>query len=163
MIMRSIYIFSLVFFLLFSCKNHQNNKIEIVNFDELYKSIDLSSNNTYVINFWATWCRPCVKELPYFEYVNNKYSDKNVKVLLVSLDFPSQIESKIKPYIFTKKIRSKVLLLDDPDLKTWIPKVSNKWGGGIPATLIVNRSNYNFYPNPFNQESLVNEINRVLD
>ena len=161
--MRSIYIFSLVFFLLFSCKNHQNNKIEIVNFDELYKSIDLSSNNTYVINFWATWCRPCVKELPYFEYVNNKYSDKNVKVLLVSLDFPSQIESKIKPYIFTKKIRSKVLLLDDPDLKTWIPKVSNKWGGGIPATLIVNRSNYNFYPNPFNQESLVNEINRVLD
>ena len=161
--MRSIYIFSLVSFLLFSCKNHQNNKIEIVNFDELYKSIDLSSNNTYVINFWATWCRPCVKELPYFEYVNNKYSDKNVKVLLVSLDFPSQIESKIKPYIFTKKIRSKVLLLDDPDLKTWIPKVSNKWGGGIPATLIVNRSNYNFYPNPFNQESLVNEINRVLD
>ena len=163
MIMRSIYIFSLVFFLLFSCKNHQNNKIEIVNFDELYKSIDLSSNNTYVINFWATWCRPCVKELPYFEYVNNKYSDKNVKVLLVSLDFPSQIESKIKPYIFTKKIRSKVLLLDDPDLKTWIPKVSDKWGGGIPATLIVNRSNYNFYSNPFNQESLVNEINRVLE
>ena len=113
--------------------------------------------------FWATWCRPCVKELPYFEFVNETYSKKNVKVLLVSLDFPSQVESKIKPYIFTKKIKSKLLLLDDPDLKTWIPKVSDKWGGGIPATLIVNRSNYNFYPNPFDQESLVNEINRVLD
>ena len=163
MIIRNIYILSLISFLLFSCKNPHKNKIEIVTFDELYKSIDLSSNNTYVINFWATWCRPCVKELPYFEYVNDTYSDKNVKVLLVSLDFPSQIESKIKPYVFTKKIRSKVLLLDDPDLKTWIPKVSDKWGGGIPATLIVNRYNYNFYPNPFNQESLVNEINRVLD
>jgi thiol-disulfide isomerase/thioredoxin len=163
MIIRYIYIFSFISFLLFSCKNPNKNKIEVVNFDELYKSIDLSSNNTYVINFWATWCRPCVKELPYFEYVNDQYSDKNVKVFLVSLDFPSQIESKIKPYIFTKKIRSKVLLLDDPDLITWIPKVSDKWGGGIPATLIVNRSNYNFYPNPFNQESLVNEINKVLD
>ncbi|MCH1485407.1 MAG: peroxiredoxin family protein, partial [Flavobacteriaceae bacterium] len=102
-------------------------------------------------------------ELPYFEYINSQYSEKNVKVLLVSLDFPSQIESKLKPYIFTKKIKSQVILLDDPDLKTWIPKVSDKWGGGIPATLIVNKSNYNFYPNPFDQESLVKEINRVLD
>jgi len=149
--------------LLSSCKNPNDGKIEIINFDELYKSIDLSSDDTYVINFWATWCRPCVKELPYFEYVNDTYSDKNVKVLLVSLDFPSQIESKIKPYLFKKKIRSKVVLLDDPDLKTWIPKVSEKWSGGIPATLIVNKSNYNFYPNPFNQKSLVNEIIKVLD
>ena len=149
--------------MLSSCKNPNDGKIEIINFDELYKSIDLSSDDTYVINFWATWCRPCVKELPYFEYVNDTYSDKNVKVLLVSLDFPSQIESKIKPYLFKKKIRSKVVLLDDPDLKTWIPKVSEKWSGGIPATLIVNKSNYNFYPNPFNQKSLVNEIIKVLD
>ena len=150
-------------FLSLSCKGSKEDKLSIITFDELYKTIDLSSDNTYVINFWATWCRPCVKELPYFEYINSKYSDENVKVLLVSLDFPSQIESKIKPYIFTKKIKSKVLLLDDPDLKTWIPKVSDKWGGGIPATLIVNKSNYNFYPNAFDQQSLVKEINRVLD
>ena len=160
---RSFYYIIFILIFLFSCKNKNVPKIDIITFDELYKTIDLTSDNTYVINFWATWCRPCVKELPYFEYVNDTYSDKNVKVLLVSLDFPSQIESKIKPYIFTKKIRSKVLLLDDPDLKSWIPKVSDTWGGGIPATLIVNRSNYHFYPNPFNQESLVNEINRVLD
>jgi len=159
------HVYCIIFFsiFLFSCKNKNEPKIDIITFDELYKTIDLSSNNTYVINFWATWCRPCVKELPHFEFVNDTYSEKNVKVLLVSLDFPSQVESKIKPYIFSKKIKSKVLLLDDPDLKTWIPKVSDKWGGGIPATLIVNRSNYNFYPNPFNQESLVNEINRVID
>ena len=160
---RQIYYIVFLSIFLFSCKNNNGPKIDIITFDELYKTIDLNSDNTYVINFWATWCRPCVKELPYFEYVNDAYLDKNVKVLLVSLDFPSQIESKIKPYIFTKKIKSKVLLLDDPDLKSWIPKVSDKWGGGIPATLIVNRSNYNFYPNPFNQESLVTEINRVLD
>ena len=158
-----LYQLILLTLLSFSCKAPDNEKIEIINFDELYKTIDLSSDNTYVINFWATWCRPCVKELPYFEYVNSQYSDKNVKVLLVSLDFPSQIQSKIIPYIFTKKIKSKVLLLNDPNLKTWIPRVSDKWGGGIPATLIVNKTNYNFYPNPFDQESLVNEINKVLD
>ena len=143
---KHIYYIIFLSIFLFSCKNKNSPNIDIITFDELYKTIDLTSDNTYVINFWATWCRPCVKELPYFEFVNSQYSDKNVKVLLVSLDFPSQIESKIKPYIFSKKIRSKVLLLNDPDLKSWIPKVSDKWVGGIPATLIVNRSNYNFYP-----------------
>ena len=148
---------------MFSCKSSDQNKIKIISFDELYKTIDLSSDNTYVINFWATWCRPCVKELPYFEFVNDTYSDKNVKVLLVSLDFPSQVESKLKPYIFTKKLKSKVILLDDPNLNKWVPQVSAKWDGGIPATLIVNKSNYNFYPNPFDQESLVNEIYKILE
>ena len=56
-----------------------------------------------MINFWATWCAPCVKELPYFEEVNKEFKDKNTEVILVSLDFPSQIESKLKPYL--KKIK----------------------------------------------------------
>jgi thiol-disulfide isomerase/thioredoxin len=160
---HNFYIFIFITSFLFSCKNSDENKIKVISFDELYKTIDLSSNDTYVINFWATWCSPCVKELPYFEFVNDTYTDKNVKVLLVSLDFPSQVESKLKPYIFTKKLKSKVVLLDDPNLNKWVPQVSAKWDGGIPATLIVNKSNYNFYPNPFDQVSLVNEINKVLE
>ena len=160
---NNYYIFIFISLLLFSCKGPDKNNIEVINFDELYKTIDLSSDNTYVINFWATWCSPCVKELPFFEFVNDTYTDKNVKVLLVSLDFPSQVESKLKPYIFTKNLKSKVILLDDPNLNKWVPQVSAKWDGGIPATLIVNKSNYNFYPNPFDQESLVNEINKVLE
>ena len=148
-----------------SCESGIDNKpdISVVNFDELYSKIDLSSGKTYVINFWATWCSPCVKELPYFEYVNKEYSDKNVKVILVSLDFPSQIKPKLKPYIFSKNIHSEVVLLDDADINTWVPKVSEKWDGGIPATLIVNKSNYNFYPNPFEKDQLLNEITKVLD
>ena len=88
--------------LLFSCNNSTKNTIEIVDFDGLYSKIDLSVDKTYVINFWATWCAPCVKELPYFEEVNKKYKDKNTEVVLVSLDFPSQIGSKLKPYLKKK-------------------------------------------------------------
>mgnify|MGYP003329023221 CR=1 FL=1 len=101
------YIIFLISIALFnSCEIDKKSDISVVNFDELYSKIDLSSGDTYVINFWATWCSPCVKELPYFEYVNKEYSDKNVKVILVSLDFPSQIKSKLKPYIFSKNILS---------------------------------------------------------
>ena len=150
-----------VLFLL-SCANSSKNTIEIVDFDGLYSKIDLSVDKTYVINFWATWCAPCVKELPYFEEVNKKFKDKNTEVILVSLDFPSQIESKLKPYLRKNKIKSKVILLDDSKMNTWVPKVSEQWDGGIPATLIVNSTNYNFYPKPFKKEELYFEINKVI-
>ena len=147
----------------FSCSDKSDKNIQVVDFDEFYSKIDLSSDDTYVINFWATWCSPCVKELPYFESVNKEYADKNVKVMLVSLDFPSQIESKLKPYLKKNKIKSNVILLDDSKMNKWVPRVSEKWDGGIPATLIVNSSNYNFYPNPFEKEELVTEILKVIN
>ena len=159
-IYRSLSFFGIL--LLFSCNNPSKETIEVVDFDGLYSKIDLSVDKTYVLNFWATWCAPCVKELPHFEEVNKELKDKNTEVILVSLDFPSQIESKLKPYLKKNKIKSKVILLDDSKMNTWVPKVSEQWDGGIPATLIVNASNYNFYPKPFKKEELFNEINKVL-
>ena len=150
-------------FLLLSCTDKTNDNIEIVDFDSFYNKIDLSTDDTYVINFWATWCSPCVKELPYFEEVNKEYAQKNVKVILVSLDFPSQIETKLKPYIKKNKLQSNVVLLDDSKMNEWVPRVYEKWDGGIPATLIVNSSNYNFYPNPFKKRELVAEIHKAID
>ena len=153
----------ILFFAIFSCSNKTKDSIEVVDFDSFYSKIDLSTDKTYVINFWATWCSPCVKELPYFESVNREFSEKNVKVLLVSLDFPSQIESKLKPYLEKNKIKSNVILLDDSKMNKWVPRVSEKWDGGIPATLIVNSSNYNFYPNPFEKEELLTEIQKAIN
>jgi len=147
---------------LFSCNKASNDTIEVVDFDGLYSKIDLSVDKTYVINFWATWCAPCVKELPYFEEVNKQSKDRNLEVLLVSLDFPSQIESKLQPYLKKNKIKSKVILLDDSKMNTWVPKVSEQWDGGIPATLIVNSYSYNFYPKSFKKDELFSEINKVL-
>ena len=160
-IYRSLSFFGILLF--FSCNNPSKETIEVVDFDGLYSKIDLSVDKTYVINFWATWCAPCVKELPHFEEVNKEFKDKNTEVILVSLDFPSQIESKLKPYLKKNKIKSRVILLDDSKMNTWVPKVSEQWDGGIPATLIVNASNYNFYPKPFKKEELFTEINKVLN
>ena len=156
------YISIVVLLVLLSCNNQSKDTIEVVDFDGLYSKIDLSADKTYVLNFWATWCAPCVKELPHFEEINKEFKDKNTEVILVSLDFPSQIETKLKPYLKKNEIKSKVILLDDSKMNSWVPKVSENWDGGIPATLIVNPSNYNFYPKPFKKEELFTEINKVL-
>ena len=53
------------------------------NFNDLEKALVKENDTLYVINFWATWCAPCVKELPHFESYNNENSNKKIKVILV--------------------------------------------------------------------------------
>lgn len=121
-----------------------------------------SSETTYVINFWATWCKPCVKELPYFEELNKNYKDKNVKVVLVSLDFPKHIEKQVIPFIKKHGLQSEILLLDDPDANTWIPKVSEQWSGAIPATLFVKGAKQSFFETSFTYTELETELETIL-
>lgn len=137
--------------------------LTIVDFKDLDRHyLSLRNDTTYVVNFWATWCKPCVKELPYFEQIGENYKDKQLKVILVSLDFPEHIESKVLPFIAKEKISSKVVLLDDADANTWIPKVDPEWQGSIPATLIFNREKQKFFEKQLTLEDLQNTIGSFL-
>ena len=124
--------------------------------------LNKKDDTVYVVNFWATWCAPCVKELPYFETLNQDYANKNVKVLLVSLDFPHLYDSKLKPFIEKKKLQSKVIALDDVDMNTWIPQVHESWSGLLPATLIYKNDDSKFFEQSFTYEALENEVKQFL-
>lgn len=112
-----------------------SQEVNVLKIDDLQKIIDTKNDKTHIVNFWATWCRPCVKELPAFEQINNS---TNVQVHLVSLDFIKDIDSKLKPFVIEKDLRSLVYLLDEVDYNSWIDQVDSNWSGSIPATLIVN-------------------------
>lgn len=137
--------------------------LKVFNFNELQAYLSKKdANKTYVVNFWATWCAPCVKELPYFEQLNTNYSSQNVEVILVSLDFPKQIETKLKPFLTKKALKSEVLVLDDVDSNTWIPKVDKDWSGAIPATIIYNKNKKTFYERSFDYKELETELKQFI-
>lgn len=127
-------------------------------FDGLEYYLSQKNDTTYVVNFWATWCVPCVEELPHFEKINEKYKDNKVKVILVSLDMAKMIEPKLLPFIKQRQIKSQVLLLRDPDADAWIPKVDTTWSGAIPATVIYNSEMRSFYERSFTYDELEKEI-----
>jgi len=136
--------------------------LEIYDYDGLKPLINKNDNKVHVVNFWATWCAPCVKELPYFETVNEKYKSDNVEVLLVSLDFPKNYDSKLKPFITKHDLKSKVVAFDDTDQNRWIPAINAKWSGAIPATIIYNKDKRLFYERSFTQDELENELKQFL-
>lgn len=123
---------------------------------DLSARIESHPDTTFIVNLWATWCAPCVKELPLFEEVNQLYNSQPIKVLLVSLDLKRDLDTRLKSFLERKNLKSEVLFLDEKDPNEWIPFVNDLWEGVIPATWIVSKdkSINNFYPHPFEGEEL---------
>lgn len=112
--------------------------VTLVRYDELEARLGRKSDTTYLVNFWATWCGPCIQELPYFDRLQETYGSEKLKVLLVSLDFKSQLEKGVIPFVKKHAVQSEVLLLNEPDQASVINRVSSDWSGALPATLVVN-------------------------
>lgn len=118
-------------------------------FEAIEPLFQQKNDTTYVINFWATWCKPCVEELPYFEDLHKNYSNQKVRVILVSLDFPRQIESKVVPFVAKHQLRSDVVVLAETNSNNYIDKVDPGWSGAIPVTVIYNAKDRRFIGQSF--------------
>ena len=154
---------NLIFFLFIVSFTGYSQNVSVIKITDFEKRIQNNSDTTYILNFWATWCVPCVKELPEFDSINTVYKNTNVKVVLISMDFKEDLTTKLLPFIKKKNIKSEVLLLDETNGNYFIPKVSEQWSGAVPATLIVNNKfkiNH-FFEKKLTYEFLKSEIDSI--
>lgn len=159
--MRNSLLLIILSIALVGCKK-EVTEVASVNYEQLKPRLQKQDEKIYVVNFWATWCAPCVKELPYFERINKEYKDQNVEVLLVSLDFPKKVQSKLIPFINKKRIASEVVVLNDKNEDFWIGDISEKWSGALPGTLIYNKDKREFFVEPFTYEALESAVQSFL-
>lgn len=112
--------------------------VNLLTVDQLEQRLDGGKDTVYIVNFWATWCAPCIEELPYFERFSIVNKQEPVKVLLVSLDFKSKLESGVKPFVKKMNLQNEVYLLNEKNQQAYIDRIDKNWSGAIPATLVVN-------------------------
>lgn len=135
-------------------------KIPAYNADALVQRIS-NPDTIYIVGFWATWCGPCVKELPEFDELHKSYAGKPVKVLLVSLDFKEDTDKKLPNFIKRKKLLPEVVWFNETDANSFIPKIDNTWQGSIPATMIVSKANE--YQSFFEGNVTARQISLLVD
>ncbi len=153
-----------IFILLFFTVNFVvYGQVKVYDFDHFEPLLHQENDTTYVINFWATWCLPCVKELPAFEQANLEYKNQNFKMILVSLDFGKDVIKRVDEFRNKRQLSAEVLILDDPDANAWIPQIDKNWSGAIPATLIYRKNKWQFYAHSFTYEELKTEIEKFIN
>lgn len=112
-------------------------QIPQINLKELQQLLTTKGERVQVVNFWATWCAPCVKELPLFEKL--RLENNSVDITLVSMDFDLDPDpGKVERFVTRKKLQNKVVILAETDPNSWIDKIDKSWSGALPATLVVN-------------------------
>jgi thiol-disulfide isomerase/thioredoxin len=120
-------------------------QIPAYNADKLMARLN-NGDTTYVVNFWATWCGPCVAELPQFTELEHRYQGQKVKVLLVSFDFPDSYPAKLNAYVAKKKLEPEVVWFTESNANEFIPKIDASWSGALPGTMIIKKSaNYKLF------------------
>ena len=165
--------FYLLLFVFLACKQESTEVVEssrewlledipTINFDDFEPMLDNKTKKVQVINFWATWCAPCIEEMPYFEALAKKYKNQ-LDLKFVSLDMPEHKESKVLQFATKNNIQNDIILLDDTRSHYWIPKVDAEWSGAIPATLIYTTNERAFYEQAFTQEQLEIELKKFLN
>ena len=113
---------------------------DLIRLEQLQENIRGEKDRIQVINFWATWCAPCLKELPLFEKLNEEQKDVRVTLVSLDLDLDPNID-KVRSFVARKNIRSEVIILDERNPNAWIDKVDRSWSGALPATLVINNKN----------------------
>ncbi len=129
-----------------------------VSFAELLQHIQLEDDTMRVFNFWATWCKPCIAEMPFFEQVAQQQRDEAFQLYFVSLDFLELAESKLQPFIIKHNLKSKVWLFYESNPNDWISLIEPLWSGAIPMTIVTHKGKRFFAENTFDSTQHLHEF-----
>ena len=155
---------SIAFLLTVTGLNAQSSvSIEKWKLEDLRSAIQHAEGPT-IFNFWATFCKPCIEEIPYFQEMAKKYEIQGEKLVLISLDFEENYPKKISDFASRRKFTAPIKFLDETNADIFCPAVDESWSGSLPATLFVNhKTGYRkFYEEQIKKEQLEKEIISML-
>jgi thiol-disulfide isomerase/thioredoxin len=111
-------------------KDKKKIEVKVVKHADLVKAIAANKGKVVLVDFWATWCAPCVKKFPDIVAMHEKYHDKGLVVIAVTFDKPTKIDNAVK-FLEDKKAYFTNFLIEDPN------DCQDHWDfAGIPTYLV---------------------------
>lgn len=111
-------------------------KLDLAGADELKALRRNTGDKILLIDFWATWCGPCVQEFPEFEKMYRMYGHRKFGLVTVSAQFPDE-KKGVLPFLEREHATSRNLLFGDNDTYAMMAAFDPKWNGGLPYTVLL--------------------------
>jgi thiol-disulfide isomerase/thioredoxin len=111
----------------------------VSNADELKMIFDSSKGKVMLLNFWATWCKPCVKEFPELVKLYANYKEKGFELVFISLDDLSEVDTKLKPFLVKYGVDFTTYYNKFTKPEELIDIIDKNWSGAIPSTYIYDK------------------------
>jgi len=127
---------------------------------DLRREMGKQDDTVRIFNFFATWCKPCMEEMPDLLASRAATKGDKVRFWFISLDFKKDLSRKVELFTTKSGLQGAIALLDETDYNSWLPSINKNWEGNIPATLFV-------FPKGINSKFLArqlraNEIEKIL-
>jgi thiol-disulfide isomerase/thioredoxin len=126
---------------------------------------DSKKGKVVLVNFWATWCKPCVAEFPEIVKLYRDYKDKGFELVFVSVDVTEDIKTKVVPFLKKQGVDFTTYYSNFDNPEDLINFFDKNWQGAIPSTYIYDR-NWNQTSNMLGEkkyEVFENEILKNLN
>jgi len=155
--MRILFVILIPFLISCSTEDGKNNQVDtnspskpsisdlakidvpLLNAEIFHSLVEKHRGKVLFINTWATWCVPCKEEFPDLVRLKDYYRDSDVVFIGISVDFPDEIESKVKPFLYSQQINFPIYVQDFKDPTNLIDLLNTSWRGAVPATFIYDK------------------------
>jgi thiol-disulfide isomerase/thioredoxin len=105
----------------------------------LKRAVAARKGKVVVVNFWATWCVPCVKEFPELVRLHNKHKGNGLDLLTVSMDTAQDVRPKVVPFLAKQGVTSGAFV-QKGNADAFIQALDPNWQGEVPRTYIYGRN-----------------------
>jgi len=132
-------IFPILLIIIFGC-DKDNFKLKTVDASDINKQVESHQGNKAVlINFWATYCAPCIEEFPMIVDLSKQYKDKDLKVYFVSADWLDR-EDEVINFLKEAGVEGLSFIKEEGNDNNFINAISREWSGALPFTIVYNKN-----------------------
>lgn len=138
--MKKINMFVLIMMLLFSARLYSQEVLPLSSTKDLDNLKESLNGKVVLLNFWATWCVPCVKEFPDLVKLYNDYKDKDFRLIFISTDVPEEVNSKVIPFLKENGVNFVTYYNNFSKSEDLIDYIDKNWEGAVPTTYIYDKN-----------------------
>ena len=113
--------------------------VEPISAEEFRQLIAHYRGQAILVNFWATWCAPCVKEIPEIVKLREKYKERGLRVIAVSMDEPEELETGVRPFVTRRFPNFISYLCRESDHDKFASVVDPAWNEIMPTNFLIDR------------------------